>query len=225
MLLENHKKITEKDLESANLIWNFLSIRDTFQKSDLIFVLCSHDLRVAKYAVDLYKQGLAKYILFSGGLNFFTKHIFPNSEAEAFANLAISENIPKEFIIIENKSSNTGENIQFSKQLLYSLNLKFENIIAVQKPSMTLRIKLALDKQWPDGNFSIASPNYSLFDAPHSHSNLFMIINEIVGDLQRIIEYPKLGFQSDTIIPDQIILAYCQLIENGYNLHLNKAIF
>ncbi|TGL87401.1 YdcF family protein [Leptospira congkakensis] len=220
MIIENHKKITEEDLKFAKSIWNFLSIRENIQKSDLIFVLCSHDLRIAKYAVQLYKQGFAKFILFSGGLNFFTKNIFPNSEAESFAEFALSENIPMDAIIIENESTNTGENIQFSKQIIDSLNLTVDKIIAIQKPSMTLRIKLALNKQWNDGIFYISSPNYTLSDAPHSHINLFMIINEIVGDLQRIIEYPKLGFQSETVIPDQIIEAYYSLIENGYNLHL-----
>ncbi|PJZ79171.1 YdcF family protein [Leptospira meyeri] len=222
MIIKDHKIITEKDLEFANSIWNFLFIQEDIQKSDLIFVLCSHDLRVAKYAIDLYKKGFANYILFSGGLNFFTKYIFPKSEAESFAELALASNIPEEKIIIENKSNNTGENILFSKHLLDSLNLKVKSIIAIQKPSMTLRIKLALDKQWNEGNFYISSPNYSLFDASHSQINLFMIINEIVGDLQRIIEYPKFGFQSETIIPDQINNAYNSLIENGYNLHLIK---
>ncbi|TGL02598.1 YdcF family protein [Leptospira bouyouniensis] len=220
MIVENQKKITEEDLEFANSIWKFLYIQENIQKSDLIFVLCSHDLRVAQYAIDLYKKGFANYILFSGGLNFFTKHIFPKSEAESFAELALSQNIPQEKIIIENESSNTGENIQFTKQLLNSLNLKFNKIIAIQKPSMTLRIKLALDKQWNEGFFYISSPSYSISDAPHSHINLFMIINEIVGDLQRIIEYPKFGFQSETIIPDYITKAYNSLIEKGYNLHL-----
>ncbi|TGM13659.1 YdcF family protein [Leptospira selangorensis] len=220
MILENHKKITDEDLEFANSIWNFLSIQENILKSDLIFVLCSHDLRVAKYAIDLYKKGFANYILFSGGLNFFTKHIFPKSEAESFAELALSSNIPEENIIIENESTNTGENIQFTKKLLNSLNFNFDKIIAIQKPSMTLRIKLALNKQWNEGIFYISSPIYSISDAPHAHINLFMIINEIVGDLQRIIEYPKFGFQSETIIPDHINKAYNSLIENGYNLHL-----
>ncbi|XDD45232.1 YdcF family protein [Leptospira sp. WS39.C2] len=222
MIIENHKIITDEDLIYAQTIWDFLSIQDPIQKSDLIFVLCSHDLRVAEYAVELYNRGFANYILFSGGLNFFTKNIFPLSEAQSFANLAIENGIPKEFLIIEDKSTNTGENIQFSKLLLNSLNLNFDNIIALQKPSMTLRIKLSLNKQWNDCKFVISSPNYSLFDAPHSHINLFMIINEIVGDLQRIIEYPKLGFQTETYIPEYILMAYNFLIKNGYNLHLCK---
>lgn len=179
-------------------------------------------MRVAKYAVDLFKKGFANHILFSGGLNFFTKHIFPKSEAESFAEFAFSEKIPSEAKIIENNSTNTGDNILFSKHLLYSLNLKMKSIIEIRKPSMTLIIKLALDKEWNDVNFYISSPYYSLFDATHSHINLFMIINEIVGDLQRVIEYPKFGFQSETNIPDHFNNAYNSLIENGYNLHLIK---
>lgn len=222
MLIADHKKITKEDLKLASLIWNFLYVKDNLPKSDLIFVFCSHDIRVAHYAVDLYKKKLANRILFSGGLNFFTKYIFPNSEAETFTEIALENGIPKEHIFIENLSTNTGENIQFSKKLIQDYNLKIKSIIAIQKPSMTLRIKQALLKQWPEVEFHISSPDYSLINAPHSHINLFMIINEIVGDLQRIIIYPKLGFQSHTIIPDSIISAYNNLISNGYNLHLTN---
>ncbi|GBF44643.1 hypothetical protein LPTSP2_39460 [Leptospira ellinghausenii] len=222
MLIKDHKNITKEDLEAASLIWEFLHVKDYLPKTDLIFVLCSHDIRVAHYAVDLYKKKLANRILFSGGLNFFTKNIFPNSEAETFAQIALQNEIPKEHIFVENKSTNTGENIQFSKKLLQDYKLTINSIIAIQKPSMTLRIKQALLKQWPDIEFHISSPDYSLIDAPHSHINLFMIINEIVGDLHRIILYPKLGFQTHTIIPESIISAYNKLISNGYNLHLTN---
>ncbi|TGL85789.1 YdcF family protein [Leptospira congkakensis] len=220
MLIKDHKNITKEDLESASLIWDFLNVKDYLPKTDLIFVLCSHDIRVAHYAVDLYKRKLANRILFSGGLNFFTKHIFDNSEAETFAQIALQNKIPKEHILIENKSTNTGENIQFSKKLLKDCNFKINSIIAIQKPSMTLRIKQTITKQWPDIEFHISSPDYSLIDGPHSNINLFMIINEIVGDLQRIIIYPKLGFQSHISVPESIISVYNILISNGYNLHL-----
>lgn len=49
---------------------------------------------------------------------------------------------------------------------------------------------------------------------------LFMIIDKILGDFQRIIEYPKLGFQSSIEIPDNEIADYHFLISKGYYLHL-----
>ncbi|GBF52140.1 hypothetical protein LPTSP4_36780 [Leptospira ryugenii] len=85
---------------------------------------------------------------------------------------------------------------------------------------MTLRIKLALEKQWSEPKFYISSPSYPLAHAPHTFINLFMIINEIVGDLHRILEYPKLGYQSEILVPKNVIQAYHFLIDNGYDLHL-----
>ncbi|TGM32122.1 YdcF family protein [Leptospira biflexa] len=214
------KNIPDEHLHFAKQIWDFLSAKDKLEKADLIFVLCSHDLRVAEYAASLYQKNFASHILFSGGLNFFTKHVFPNSEAESFADCAMERGVPKESIFLEPQSTNTGENIQYSQKLLSDLGFQCDSIIAVQKPSMTLRIQLALQKQWPGPNFLITSPNYSLLESPHSKINLFMIINEIVGDLGRVIAYPKLGFQEETFIPEEISAAYQFLISKGYNLHL-----
>ncbi|TGL86561.1 YdcF family protein [Leptospira congkakensis] len=219
-MLLSHKKISDTDIESASIIWDFLTQKDDLDKADLIFVLCSHDIRIAKYAADLYRNGYANQILFSGGLNFFTKNIFSDSEADSFAKFALNEGIPTKDIIIENKSTNTRENIQFSKSMLNAMNIEINSIIAIQKPSMTLRVRLALDKQWSDKQFIISAPKYSLLEAPHQYINLFMIINEIVGDLQRIITYPKLGFQSEISIPESVESAFNHLVSRDYNLHL-----
>ncbi|WP_244310399.1 YdcF family protein [Leptospira noumeaensis] len=219
-MLLSHKKISDTDLESASIIWDFLTQKDDLDKADLIFVLCSHDIRMAKYAADLYKNGYANRILFSGGLNFFTKNVFSDSEAESFAKFVRDEGIPIQDLIIENESTNTGENIQFTKSLLNRMNIKVNSVIAIQKPSMTLRVRLALNKQWSENQFIISAPKYSLLEAPHQYINLYMIINEIVGDLQRIIVYPKLGFQSEISIPESVESAFNHLVSREYNLHL-----
>ncbi len=38
----------------------------------------------------------------------------------------------------------------------------------------------------------------------------------MVGDMQRIIEYPKLGFQIPQNIPEKVLEAYNTLVELGY---------
>lgn len=102
----------------AKIIWDYHHMNDVLVKSDCIFVLCSMDTRVAERAAELYQQGYAPYILFSGGIGKLTKDIFDKPEAEVFADVAMKLGIPKEAILIENKSTNTGENVIFSKQLL-----------------------------------------------------------------------------------------------------------
>ncbi|MCG6164880.1 YdcF family protein [Leptospira bandrabouensis] len=64
----------------------------------------------------------------------------------------------KKRILVENQSTNSGENIEFSKKLLHSIDFKFNRVIAVQKPSMILRVKLALDKKWLGSEFFVNSP-------------------------------------------------------------------
>jgi uncharacterized SAM-binding protein YcdF (DUF218 family) len=217
------KPITEEIRFHSSILWNFMTLNHKLEKADLIFVLCSHDLRIAKFAAELWHKKYSKLILFSGGLNFFTRTIFSKSEAEEFAKVAIEEGVDPDKILIESKSKNTGENIQFSKILLNELNLFPKKIIAVQKPSMTLRVSLALNKQWNDIEFLISSPNYNLIQGPNEKVSMNILINEIVGDFQRIIEYPKMGFQTSIEIPEEAKKAFNFLVDQGYTLHLINA--
>ncbi len=45
-------------------------------------------------------------------------------------------------------------------------------------------------------------------------------ISVIVGDVQRVVEYPKLGFQIDQEVPQVVMQAYNKLVERGYSAHL-----
>lgn len=44
----------------------------------------------------------------------------------------------------------------------------------------------------------------------------------MVGDLQRIKEYPAKGFQIEQEIPDEVWSAYETLVAAGYDKHLIK---
>ena len=212
--------ISDEDLFYSTILWDFLTINHSLEKVELIFVLCSHDIRIARYAAELWNKNYSNLILFSGGLNFFTKSIFQTSEAEEFAKIAIEEGVNPASILIETESTNTGENILFSKNLLQNMKIYPKKIIAIQKPSMTRRVSLALSKQWPDVKFLISSPNYTLLQASHEFISMKLLINEIVGDFQRIIEYPKRGFQTVTEIPIDATFAFNFLTKKGYTLHL-----
>ncbi len=78
--------------------------------------LGSHDLRVAERAAELYLQGCAPLVIMSGGLGNFTQDMWTGSEADKFATIAIQKGVPANKILIENKSSNTGENILFTQR-------------------------------------------------------------------------------------------------------------
>jgi hypothetical protein len=91
-----------------------MTVKDVFQKVLMI-------IKSGKVKPKHENKKYSKLILFSGGLNFFTRTIFSKSEAEEFAKVAIEEGVDPDKILIESKSKNTGENIQFSKILLNEL--------------------------------------------------------------------------------------------------------
>jgi uncharacterized SAM-binding protein YcdF (DUF218 family) len=180
------------------------------------------DKSVAKRAAELYAKGYAPYILFSGGFGRFTKDIFDKPEAEVFADIATSLGVPAESILIENKSSNTGENVVFSRKLLQEKGLSFETLILVQKPYMERRTYATLSKLWPEKSFVVTSPQVSYEEYTKDESFKQLAINIMVGDLQRIKEYPSKGFQIPQEIPSNVWDAYERLVSLGYTSHLIK---
>ena len=57
----------DRATELVEIIWEYCLLHQPLKKADIIFVLGSHDLRVAERAAELYQQELAPLIVFSGG--------------------------------------------------------------------------------------------------------------------------------------------------------------
>ena len=215
---------TKETIKLAKILWDYHHMNQFLEKSDCILVLGSHDLRVAKRGAELYLKKWAPVIIFSGGLGNLTKGIWKETEADKFANIAIKMGVPKRAILVENKSTNTGENILFSYELLKRKNIFLKKMIIVQKPYMERRAYATFKKQWPGNEVKIilASPQVFFRDYPNKDISFDDVVNIMVGDLQRIKIYPEKGFQIFQEIPDDVWRAYEELVEMGYNKHLVK---
>ena len=214
--------ITQEVLFLAQEIWDYHHLNHRLQKADCIFALGSHDLRVANRAAELYLEGLAPYIIFSGGLGNVTKGVWTVPEADQFAAIAIGMGVPAEHILIENQSTNTGENILFTDRLLKEKGLAPQNFIVVQKPYMERRSYATFKKHWPDKNLLVTSPQIPFQDYPNEEIPMERVIHIMVGDLQRIREYPALGFQIEQDIPENIWKNWEKLVALGFTHHLIK---
>lgn len=206
--------------EAAEILWNYHLMHHRLKKSDGILALGSHDLRVPERAAELYLQGFAPLVIMSGGLGNFTRDLWTESEADKFARVAIEMGVPEDKILIENKSTNTGENILFTQKLLTEHQIKISGLILVQKPYMERRSFATIRKQWPEMEVLITSPQIPFHDYPNADIPLEKVINIMVGDLQRIIEYPKLGYQIYQEVPPPVLKAWRYLIHCGFDKHL-----
>jgi uncharacterized SAM-binding protein YcdF (DUF218 family) len=212
--------ITEEDKQLALKLWDYHQVNHQLEKTDCILVLGSHDTRVAERGAELFLQGLAPLLIFSGGLGNFTRGVWDEPEADKFAKIAMSLGVPENAILIENKSTNTGENIRFTQELLKERDLEPQSFIVVQKPYMERRSFATFKKNWSDKTLSVTSPQISLDNYPNEEIPMEMLINNMVGDLQRIKEYPEKGYQIFQEIPDDVWEAYESLVERGYREHM-----
>ncbi len=211
-------------LDAAKIIWNYHHLNYSLEKSDCIIVLGSHDTRVAERGAKLFLEGWAPLLLFSGGLGNLTKGLWDEPEADKFANIALKMGVPANKILIENKSANTGENIRFSYNLLKEKNISVSKLILVQKPYMERRTFATFMKQWPGQKVKIivTSPQINFEDYPNDNIKMDQVINIMVGDLQRIKEYPAKGFLIYQEIPAEVWNAYEKLVSLGFDKHLIK---
>ena len=109
---------------AAREVWRYLRLGldaqgGALRKADLILVLGSDDARVAEHAAALFRAGLAPRVLLSGKIGDITRGLYgAQSEAAFFADVCAARGVPREAMLLEERSTNTGENLAFSLQLL-----------------------------------------------------------------------------------------------------------
>lgn len=205
----------------ARLLWGYHRLGMRLAKADVILALGSNDPRVAEHAALLWKDGWAPWLVCSGNVGALTEGLYGKTEAAAFADIAAGMGVPREVILLEERATNTGENVAFSRALLENLRLPRARIIAVQKPYMERRTWATFKQVWPEPELWVSSPPLTWDEYPLSpHLERARVIEIMVGDLQRIREYPARGFQIPQDIPAGVWAAYERLVALGFTGHL-----
>lgn len=210
--------------EAIETLWDYHHVKQELRPADLIFILGSNDVRVAQYAAELYKRNLASILLFSGGVGRFTGE-WAVTEAELFAAAAMEKGVPEKAILIENKSTNTGENVRYSREILKKAGIPEPvSLIALQKPYMERRTLATLQAQWPEAQVVVGSPPVSFREYLTPELPRQLVVSAMVGDFQRILEYPRQGFSTEQPVPPEAMEAFRTLVEAGYDSQLLKGV-
>ena len=213
-------------LEPLQIIWDYLGMHQTPQKADCIVGFGNFNTDIARRAAELYHQGYAPKIMFTGGLGRNTTHLFTEPEAVRFAKVAMECGVPEEDIILEDQSTNTKENIDFMHRIFEERNIPHDHVLGVHQPFMERRIVSALGVYWPELNFTVTSPQVTIPEYLERARQQGMTenasISVIVGDFQRMDLYAKLGYQIPQEIPEEAWQAFHTLVEMGYDKQLAK---
>jgi uncharacterized SAM-binding protein YcdF (DUF218 family) len=210
--------------ELAKRLWDYHHMHHRLERSEVILVLCSHDTAVAERGAALYLEGWAPLLVFSGGLGGITKNLWSEPEAMLFAGIARELGVPESDIVVETRSTNTGENVRFTRELLAERGIEPRSLILVQKPYMERRTYATFKNYWPQPRVVVTSPQVSFEEYLARYSNSALteddVVGIIVGDLQRVRAYPEKGFQIPQEIPADVWAAYEALVRAGYDKYL-----
>jgi uncharacterized SAM-binding protein YcdF (DUF218 family) len=205
---------------AAKTLWDYHKLNHKISLSDCIIIMGSQDIRVAKRGAQLFLAGFAPFIIITGGYGRFTKSKWHEPEAIVFRRILLDCGVNQKSIFTEQNASNTGENVLFSIQLARQIGLPLQKIIAVQKPYLERRAYAVFKRHYPNLNITLTSPQISFEKYIAEGLSPKLVVSLMVGDLQRIMVYPKLGYQTTQFIPQKVLNAYKLLVNKGYTSEL-----
>jgi uncharacterized SAM-binding protein YcdF (DUF218 family) len=208
--------LSERFWADAETLWEYHRLRHPLRRCSAAAVLGCHDLSVATHAAELYHRGVFPVMVFTGGNSPETCRTFPRGEGVHYRERALELGVPDEAILVEPHATNTGENIVLSRKMLAAAGITVTSLALVSMPYMERRAYATTRKLWPDVDPICSSVPLSLAEYVKSRRHGTELIDMIVGDLQRVIEYPGHGFAITQEVPSMVYAAYRRLVAAGF---------
>ncbi|MEU5985073.1 YdcF family protein [Streptomyces sp. NPDC047434] len=212
--------ISAQDWADTQRLWDYHQMGHTPQPCSVAIGLGSHDLGVADTAVDLYKRGLAPLLVFTGATSPTTRDRMPRGEAVHYQERALELGVPSSAVLVEPRARNTGENIRFSRELLTESGVEVSSVLLISKPYEERRAYATARKLWPEVEIVSASSPMTLQDYVDDIGDARLVIDMLVGALQRLLIYPEQGFMISQQVPADVIEAYERLCRRGFTSRL-----
>ncbi|MCF6525588.1 YdcF family protein [Streptomyces sp. JJ36] len=204
----------------AHLLWDYQLMHHEPRPCSVGIGLGSHDLGVADTTVDLYRRGMLPLIVFTGATSRTTRERMPRGEAEHYRERALELGVPASAVLVEPNARNTGENIRFSRAMLEEHDVPVSSVLLVSKPYEERRAYATARKLWPAIEVISASTPMTLDQYVEAIGNAHLVIDMLVGSLQRLIIYPAQGFMIEQAIPAEVEAAYERLCARGFTSRL-----
>nr|WP_086828506.1 YdcF family protein [Streptomyces sp. NRRL B-24572] len=212
--------LSERAREDAQLLWDFQLMGHEPRPCSVLIGLGSHDLGVADATVHLYRRGLAPVIVFTGATSPTTRDRMPRGEAEHYRERALELGVPDGVVLVEPRARNTGDNIRFSRELLAERGVDVASVLLVSKPYEERRAYATARKVWPEVEVVSASSAMTLTEYVGSVGDARLVLDMLVGAVQRLMAYPAQGFMIPMEVPGPVVAAYERLREQGFTRRL-----
>lgn len=182
--------------DAFRVLWDYLVPVDQPTVSDVIFCFGSRDHTVPARAAELFVLGVAPWVLVSGGVSFDGRR----SESEAFADDLCSFGVPRDRIIVEGASTNTGQNVILGMAALSS-EMDVGRITAVSWPLAARRCRATFARWFPQVEVW-SSPSHGGEDERWQATDRTM--RAALGELDRLARYAEAGFLCEQPVPTAV---------------------
>jgi uncharacterized SAM-binding protein YcdF (DUF218 family) len=210
------RTISDQERRDALLLWEYHRLCHELRQCDAAIGLGSHDLGVATYTAELYHRGLFPVVVFTGGSSRTTRDRCPRGEAVHYREHALELGVPDTAILVDPDATNTGANITNSRALLEAAGYQPGTILLISKPYAERRSYATARKLWPEVDVICASMPIEFDAYVQSIGDEGLVIDMMIGDMQRIIEYPARGFTIPQDVPSEVVAAYERLHAVGF---------
>lgn len=212
--------ITDVDRDDARTLWDFNLLDHQARPVSAAVALGGCDIGVATAVADLHRAGLFPTVVFTGAVTEATLGRFPRGEAVHFSEKAIALGVPEDVVLVEPCATNTGQNITFARTVLADVVHQVDSVLLVCMPYMQRRAYATCRKQWPDVQVLCASQEVTFDEYAKAQDDEMEFIAMMVGDTQRVMEYPRRGFAIEQEVPERVRDAFERLCRRGYDAWL-----
>ncbi|MEA5358275.1 YdcF family protein [Amycolatopsis sp., V23-08] len=214
------RQLTDVEWHDAELVWDFHQVHHEISACDVAIALGCNDIGVAEYAAELYHRGMFQTVVFTGATSRDTAAIFPRGEAVHFRERALELGVPDTAILVEPQAANTGANITLSRDLLIGAGLTPDSVLLISMPYMERRAFATCRRLWPEVAVTCTSAPLTLEEYVKTIGDAAEVVDMMIGDLQRVMIYPKCGFAIEQPVPPAVAAAFDRLVAAGFNSRL-----
>jgi len=188
----------EKQKELEKLI-EWLTPYDSPEKADLLIIFGNYTFELCKKAAELYKKSFVKKILVTGKTGNFGSKNWKDTIAETLKRELMSLGVSANDIILQPESTNTFEDVLFSKKIIAENVGDGGTIILVARPIQQLRSYATIKKQLPQFNYINQPCNLDSVDDTYE-VNVVRCLQEV----KKIETYSRKGDILNIEIPAEI---------------------
>ncbi len=177
-------------------ISDFIFVSDKPQKAEAIFLPGGSHPEQPEYAAELYHNGLAKWMIPSGGVSVKSgkwhgvrskADIYDgnyHSDCEFFTDVFLKNGVPASAIIGENKSGHTRDNAFFSRKVVDERSIEIRTAMIVCKAFHARRCLMLYQMAFPEVRF-IVCPIHCYNITKYNWYKTEQGIDRVLGELAR----------------------------------------